>query len=390
MRNGGHSMTEAHVIRAADGGGDHPKSEARTDGAALTKDKDKAHAGQKSTDAHGPTAGNGGGLQLVETHASPATPVNGNDSGGHPPFDTQLADAPNGEVGDQTHVETHPRVVSDFAAQLDALIEFDHKYGFWVRQTTTVVNRLKGMGRRLYAAGHPGAELKDIKSGGAGYATEVIKAATAKKPKPLSEMATMLLSAEIDTIEAYEFAMARRTFYEQRIIAIAALSPVASWWTAIKGCKLLGLGRILAQLGPGAGGKPSLDNYPTVSTVWKRLGFACNPDGTRQRRAKGAAGIEQGFNPQRCAVVFGFVDSMFMHQGKTENGTATEYRKLYEARRAKKEAETDWTKGHLNSDARRVMTKELLKHLWIEWRRATCPLEPGAPVPAAGDAHEKC
>ena len=265
--------------------------------------------------------------------------------------------------------------------------KFDHKYGYWVETTTRHINRLKGMGRRMYDAANPDAASKAIKAAGTALFKEIDKSTRLKKPQPLSAMASALQMLEIDTIEAFVSARARRTFYEARIEERAVLAPVAEWWCGIKGCNLLGLGRILAALGPGDpdSGKPSLSNYSTVSKMWRRLGFACNDDGTRQRKVRGAKGEEQGFNPQRCAVVYGFVDSMFKHQGTSEKGTATEYRLVYEKRRAKKEAEMDWPKGHLNNDAKRILTKRLLLDLWRAWRRAKDAMITSEAVPAAGE-----
>lgn len=124
--------------------------------------------------------------------------------------------------------------------------------------------------------------------------------------------------------------------------------------------------------------------YRTVSGLWKRLGLAVI-NGERQRRKTGKeAAAEHGYSPSRRAEVFAFIsDSMFRGQWRAADedtgeaaGPRGPYGEVYARRRAHTEPRIEatedlpaadsakWTKGRCHNDARRVMSKALLRDLW--------------------------
>lgn len=143
---------------------------------------------------------------------------------------------------------------------------------------------------------------------------------------------------------------------EKRMREDARLLPVWPWVESVRGFGPLSFAKIIAETG-------DLNNYATVSKVWKRLGQAVTDGKTDRRGARGA-------------TAFNIRDPLIKAQGKSENGNAGPYRLVYESAKAKKLAalaagECTWSLKHIDVHAQRVMVKELLKNLWIEWRRAT-------------------
>ena len=176
---------------------------------------------------------------------------------------------------------------------------------------------------------------------------------------------------------------------EKQMVALVKRLPVyTNFATNVRGLKAgLGLAIICAEAGI------PLGDYRTVSGLWKRLGLAVI-DGVRQRKMTDKAAAERhGYSPKRRAEVWAQCsDSMFRAQWrgpKDEDGVVTPagpigpYGEVYAKRRAwtepRIEATADlpagdpakWTKGRCHNDARRIMTKELLKDLWVEWRKSS-------------------
>jgi hypothetical protein len=44
----------------------------------------------------------------------------------------------------------------------------------------------------------------------------------------------------------------------------------------------------------------------------------------------------------------------------------------------------EWTPAHADNDARRFMTKRLIRDLWQAWREATLVVSPNVPLSSAG------
>lgn len=164
---------------------------------------------------------------------------------------------------------------------------------------------------------------------------------------------------------------------EAKMESLASQSRLAPWAKGIAGLGLLSLAIILAEAYSEDDGKPrTLADYRTVSGLWTRLGLAVIK-GERQRKKRDKAeAAEHAYSPRRRAQVYAICSvSMFMAQKP-----GMKYRDIYDRRKAhttpRIEATSDlasdnpskWTPKRCDNDARRVMTKELLKDLWIAAR----------------------
>ena len=209
---------------------------------------------------------------------------------------------------------------------------------------------------------------------------------------------------------------------EKDMVALAKTLPCYSYVRTVAGLGDLGLGIIIGETG-------NLSDYATKERVWKRLGLAVI-NGSAQRRAAGAEGIEQGYSPGRRAQVWAQCsDSMFKHQwrgDKDEDGKnplksrtpvvtparaigpygevygqrkrhvierneqglyAERVAKIVDALKRKgsaippENAAGRLTKMHIHNDATRVMTKALIENLWRVWNGKTPipPAEHGSP-----------
>ena len=152
---------------------------------------------------------------------------------------------------------------------------------------------------------------------------------------------------------------------ERRVIEIAMTFPVyAAFWEPVNGLGALGLGMIIGETG-------DLSQYANPAKVWKRMGLAVI-DGKSQRKAKGAEGIKQAYNPSRRAVMFVIGDSLIKKQNP--------YRDLYlERKEYEREKAPDQKLIVYHRRAQRYMEKRLLRELWKAWRDcAALPVEQAA------------
>ncbi len=166
---------------------------------------------------------------------------------------------------------------------------------------------------------------------------------------------------------------AMRNQVERDMIRLAKQLPVYPWWQAIKGAGDLGLAIIVGEGGDGG-------SYRDKSALWKRLGLAVI-DGGRQRKVSGDAAIAHGYSPARRAEIWTIADSLFKHQwrGADEDtgrvaGPSGPYgehygrRKAYLAERERGMNENEnWSAKHIDNDARRYMTKALIRDLRAAW-----------------------
>ena len=173
-----------------------------------------------------------------------------------------------------------------------------------------------------------------------------------------------------------------RQWVEKEMAKLTRNLPVYDFAKSIRGFGELGLACLVAEAGIPIG------DYRTVSGLWKRMGLAVF-DGKRQQKCGDKDEAERhGYSPKRRAEVWAFCsDSMFRAQwrGADEDagivaGPIGVYGEIYARRRLRTdpriEATADlpatdrskWTKGRCHNDARRVMTKALLRDLWRVWR----------------------
>ena len=164
---------------------------------------------------------------------------------------------------------------------------------------------------------------------------------------------------------------------ESDMLKIVKPLPVVPFIERTHGLGLPGLAAILAETG-------TLDGYANPAKLWSRLGFAPH-DGHamstwrrekwRPRALTKEEWIDHPFKPQRYAFMFSLAKPLRDHQWigakKSENSKGQPdgpYGQLYFDRRAYCEiTHPDWTDGHRDKDALRIMFKRLLVHLWEAW-----------------------
>jgi hypothetical protein len=152
---------------------------------------------------------------------------------------------------------------------------------------------------------------------------------------------------------------AQRKAYEKVLEKIAKQLPIYAYTEQIKGYGALALAKTVGECG-------DLSAYPTVSGVWKRAGLAVI-DGQRQRRVAGEEALRHGYSPVRRSVFWNIADPLLKAQGKDDN--AGPYRRIYDTRKAFELGKPDMKPALAHNRAMRYMTKELLKHLTVEWKR---------------------
>lgn len=178
----------------------------------------------------------------------------------------------------------------------------------------------------------------------------------------------------------------QRAAYEKRLVKAAKLLPVYDWVKGVKGFGDISFATIVGECG-------DIGTYKSVSAVWKRLGLAVI-DGNRQgnpgKSASADDWIAHGYNRQRRSVSWNARQHVIGGMGKWRPAYGadvradldlTYYQQVY-AERARYESEklglpvTESATGkesykmHAANRAHRYVEKRLVKHLYLEWRRA--------------------
>jgi len=178
----------------------------------------------------------------------------------------------------------------------------------------------------------------------------------------------------------------QRAAYEKSLVKAAKRLPIYNWVKSVKGFGDISFAAIVGECG-------DIGTYKSVSAVWKRLGLAVI-DGNRQgnpgKSATADDWIAHGYNRQRRSVSWNARQHVIGGMGKWRpsfgedvrcNRELTYYQQVY-AERARYESEklglpvTESDKGkesykmHAAMRAHRYTEKRLIKHLYLEWRRA--------------------
>lgn len=195
--------------------------------------------------------------------------------------------------------------------------------------------------------------------------------------------------------------VALRDVIEGEMEKIAAQFPVEPWRKGVRGLGLKGMAIIAAESGIPIGDWRSVDGF--------RKHMALSVENGRAQRLPekvAPADVGKAYSKRRRSELWQIADSLFKAQWrgardedgadptKTGKPIATPahavgpYGEAYASRKAhtlpRIAATADlpdkiggyrnpakWTPGRCDADARRIMTKALLRDLWVEWRRAT-------------------
>ena len=172
---------------------------------------------------------------------------------------------------------------------------------------------------------------------------------------------------------------AERARHEKEMEVLARSLPVAPWVETVPGLGYLGLATIIAETG-------DLSMYSNVAKVWKRLGYApfeglAGSSWKRQSWRGGRAALTaeewttNPFSGRRYALIHTvsvwLKNKQWIGAAKSEDGVGKPngiYGEVYAERRAHTETtHSDWSKQHAHMDGLRVMMKEVLKDLYLEW-----------------------
>lgn len=238
---------------------------------------------------------------------------------------------------DQWSDVTHTSCV-DLGETIDEIREQWRRRQAWHRAEKSLTLQAKALCRRLV-----GGDIKD--------AGKLYDAALGKGEHDLAHIA---LAAIFPLTEARDGVETHRKLVEKRLAKLAKELPVAPWVEGVRGVGLASLAGIIGEAG-------DLSNYPNPAKLWKRLGLAVMPDGTRQRKVGGEAALEHGYSPARRSVVWNIGACIVKAGGPLK--AVYDARKVYELERVE-------TKGHAHNRAQRYVEKRFVRDLWSAWRKA--------------------
>ncbi|CAH1656863.1 hypothetical protein CHELA1G11_11183 [Hyphomicrobiales bacterium] len=175
----------------------------------------------------------------------------------------------------------------------------------------------------------------------------------------------------------------QRAAYEKSLVKLVRTLPIHAWAKSIKGLGEMSLAGIVGECG-------DVGTYKSVSAVWKRMGLAVIDGKAQGRPGAGASAddwIKHGYSKRRRSVsrvgLQYVIGSMGLYRSPfgTDDPGATYYQKVF-TDRARYEAQAlglpvkesktgkDSYDAHVANRALRYVEKRVLKHLYLEWRRA--------------------
>lgn len=292
------------------------------------------------------------------------------------PADTANLPPPEWSSG---HVTLEPYTPSEYRTKIiDEIVDLHRLRQGMIKAQTKL--KLQGM-----------ASIRFMTQTDDDFASDDAKAAARKRNEKL--YATVVADPEHQLyghIAPYLLAMgpldAQRAAYEKAMVKAVKRLPVYEWVKGVKGFGDISFATIVGECG-------DIGTYKSVSAVWKRMGTAVI-NGKRQGAPAPGATAEDwtthGYRASRRSVGYVAREHVIGGMGKWRpafgedvwaNPELTYYQKVY-ADRARLEAVklempvTESDKGkesykkHVSMRAHRYVEKRLLKHLYIEWRRA--------------------
>ena len=264
---------------------------------------------------------------------------------------------------------------------VDQLAELQVRRKFYIGAVNKQSNAVKALVRR--ALGWRYDEEEGDRDKVNGRAARIVAAALAGKEQKAEDADVFgALAADLAVVAAAIEPMQKaRHEVELEMKRQARKLPVFAWAKKVKGLGELGLAVVVAEAG-------DLAKYPKKGHLWKRLGLAPHEGKAYSTwRTKGGLSADEwtaaGYSPRRRAEVYAVISEPLF---RAQSVAAGPYRGIYDRRReATAAAHPDWTKAHSHMDGLRVMTKYLIRDLWVAWRRVgdRKPIEAGYALPAA-------
>lgn len=151
---------------------------------------------------------------------------------------------------------------------------------------------------------------------------------------------------------------------------LARETPYWPWIKAVRGFGDFNLAKVIGAAG-------AIEAYRNPSCLWKRMGLAVI-DGERQRRVANdkELAIRHGYDAQRRAIVFLIGECLLKAKGP--------YRAVYDERRAHTAiSHPEWPPIQSHKDGMRIMTKRVLRDLWVHSTNGGAPQTTVTPRPAS-------
>lgn len=270
----------------------------------------------------------------------------------------EVARPTNSEAGHLSVAHLKPGASLEGEAQVDATCLPDLRFADpLIAEIVALWRQRQGLTRaRVRLELQAQATVRMLCRGDKEAAGKLVKLADKGSDDPQAEAAR-------DLMEPYRMAQGpledRLAALDRRLGKLAKALPIWPYAATIKGLGALAMAKIVGEAG-------DLSKYRTVSAVWKRCGLAVI-DGERQRKVANAeAALAHGYDPQRRSVLYIIGECLFKAQGTGDNSGS--YRLIYDASKAKHLAkEVALIVAHKR--ALREMTKAMLKHVTVEWRR---------------------
>lgn len=331
-----------------------------------------------------PSGSDGEGHTTIADEASrwrPAPSQQFQDDGQGNQADKASSGLPSSESGETGHLKTANVATADVPVSplIDQLAELQVRRKFYIGAINKQTNAVKALVRRAlgWSPDDKGKEAINKRA-----AAIVAAALSGKEVKPEdAEVFQALIGTLAVVSQAIEPMQRARDDVERDMKRAAKKLPVYTWAKDVKGLGELGLAVLVGEA-------RDIGAYPEKGHLWKRLGLAPYGDKAMSTwRMKGGLSADEwiaaGYSPRRRAEIYSVIgDPLFRAQSVAKGP----YRARYDARRARTaETHPDWTKAHSHNDALRVMTKHLVRDLWVAWRRAVgeAPSEAIPVLPAA-------
>lgn len=287
--------------------------------------------------------------------------------------------------------------------QLEALAEYQVRRKFFIGAINRNTNAAGARVRRALGCQSDDDEAKreKVKAKAAKIVSDALNGRGCALPSVASDLAVIARSIEPLTKARHECELAMKRLMRK-------LPIWEQWAKGVRGLGELGCAVILAETG-------NLGNYATRERVWKRLGLApLNGKAMSTWRKEGGLTADDwtaaGYSPRRRAEIFSCVGDPLFRQQTMVVGP---YRQAYDTYKAKQtalneagafaeqaagivkaakkagraplkvNAEGRLTPIHIHNRATRFMTKELIRDLWSEWRRASSAVITTHRLPAA-------
>lgn len=249
-------------------------------------------------------------------------------------------------------------------ATIKVIREFWRRRQAWHRAEKSLTLQAKAMCRGL------------VPDGNKEEANKIYDAATGKGAHDKAVEALVLIGPIVGGRKVIEV---ERVAVERSLAKLAKRLPVAPWIESTYGVAIPSLAALVGEAG-------DLSVYSNPAKLWKRMGLAVMPDGTRQQKRAG-----DGYSPNRRSVVWnvggGLIGGMGrgprLMPGEDPDGREdlSPLQRVF-VKRLRYEAERDpahvrpVTAGgkesfskHAANRAKRYVEKRFLLLLWREWRR---------------------